>query len=163
PPEPDYPREGGDPATRRHLLRAADALGEHLARRARVRGGGLAGAAGGGRAHDGRERDARRLLPLARRRGDPQGARRRQERPHRVAAEGYGTPPLPTDGQIADARGAAAALRAALADGPLYFAEILRRLPHVEYPALVEALGQMDKRGEVALDKQGRLRLGPEE
>ena len=203
-------------------------------------------------AHDGRERDARRLLSLARRRGDPQGARRRQERPHRAALGGRlqarhrdrrrhrrlrpgrgrvgrrharpgrqgradhqrrsrqatrSLPPaepaarrdreaghrrhhprrgaaralhahhlplpgprrrrtataprrVPTAGHVADADGAAAALRAALADGPLYFAEILRRLPHVEYPALVEALGQMDERGEVALDKQGRLRLG---
>jgi 2,5-furandicarboxylate decarboxylase 1 len=79
-----------------------------------------------------------------------------------VAADGYGTPPRPTDGHVADAPGAAAALCDALADGPLHFAEILRRLPHVEYPALVEALGQLDERGEVALDKQGRLRLGRE-
>ena len=69
---------------------------------------------------------------------------------------------MPTAGHVADAHGAADALRIALVDGPLYFAEILRRLPQVEYPALVEALGQMDERGEVALDKQGRLRLGPE-
>jgi 2,5-furandicarboxylate decarboxylase 1 len=76
-----------------------------------------------------------------------------------VAPEGYGTPAFPTPERVADPAGAADAIRAELAAGPLYFAELLRRLPHVEYADITRALGQMDESGELIRDEQGRLTL----
>ncbi len=79
--------------------------------------------------------------------------------PFRDLVGADGAPAFPANGAIADAGGAASALRATLAGGPLFFAEILRRLPQVEYAALVRALGQMDETSELARDGQGRLLL----
>ena len=76
-----------------------------------------------------------------------------------VGADGTGAPAFPAGGGIADASGAAAALRDALAYGPLYYAEVLERLQHVEYRALATAVGALDQAGEVTRDEKGRLRL----
>ena len=79
--------------------------------------------------------------------------------PFRDLLDGASPRDLPVAQAVTDAPGAADALRAALAGGPLYFVEALRRLPQVEYAALVQALGQMDETGELARDGQGRLML----
>ena len=55
--------------------------------------------------------------------------------------------------------GAAAALRKALADGPLYYAELLARLRHVECRALNAAIAALDQVSDLSRDDQGRLQL----
>ncbi|SRR5579884_2825836 len=77
-----------------------------------------------------------------------------------VAPEGYGAPPFPAIG-ISDPAEALAALRAVLAEGPLYYAEVLGRLRHVEYRALMQAVGALDQAGELVRDGKGRLCLAP--
>ncbi|HEY7067874.1 MAG TPA: UbiD family decarboxylase [Chloroflexota bacterium] len=69
-------------------------------------------------------------------------------------------PPFPAGDGIGDAEGAATALREALTGGPLYYAELLARLRHVECRALNTAIGALDRAGALARDDQGRLQLG---
>jgi 2,5-furandicarboxylate decarboxylase 1 len=76
-----------------------------------------------------------------------------------VGADGAIGPAFPAADGIADAPGAAAALREALAAGPLYYAEVLARLRHVEYRALAAAVGALDQAGELTRDEKGRLMI----
>jgi 2,5-furandicarboxylate decarboxylase 1 len=76
-----------------------------------------------------------------------------------LAADGPPAPPFPAAEGIADTVGAAAAVREALAGGPLYYAELLARLRHVECRALNAALGALDQAGDLTRDDQGRLLL----
>jgi 2,5-furandicarboxylate decarboxylase 1 len=76
-----------------------------------------------------------------------------------VAEGGYGTPSFPAADDVDSVQGAAEALRAALAGGALYYAEALDRLRHVEYRALMEAVGALDESGALVRDAQGRLHL----
>ena len=78
---------------------------------------------------------------------------------NRVGAVGGGAPAFPAEGGVDSATGAADALRTTLADGPLYYVELLARLPHVEYRALMQAVGELDQAGELTRDGQGRLHL----
>jgi 2,5-furandicarboxylate decarboxylase 1 len=68
-------------------------------------------------------------------------------------------PSFPTTDGITDPASAAAALRDALAGGPLYYAELLARLRHVECRALNAAIGALDQSSDLTRDDQGRLRL----
>jgi 2,5-furandicarboxylate decarboxylase 1 len=81
--------------------------------------------------------------------------------PFRDAVDGAGAagPAFPAAEGIADVPEAADALREALAGGPLYYAQVLERLRHVEYRALVTAVGMLDQAGEVTRDERGRLQL----